>query len=414
MVRVLCCVLCVLVSQALGQSGGAWIDAIPEPQRAIEKISGDSELDTKSRQGAALYAITQLILRMSGNEFRNPPRLSARESALLESYGAFYQSFSLDYAAHLNRGLSPERLEELGRNRPSTPFADLEYRYRNSRTFQREVFTLAMGQAWVEQWYEPLVARETQQAEAARAQMQQGLDLLNANAQRSREAAAQRRREAMLRIALGLVVMLAGIGWTILTWRSTRLDARDPFIVTGRRAGWTLAACTGLTTDSRVYTTTTRHTTRERFNDHRPDVVRSHDVHTSHREFVVHTAERAYPFHLRNSNLLVGDGHVVSCAWPEKGRKTRDHLLLINHTTQVQQVSDGFVAPLFLPGWLIAIGVGIAMHWIVGLLVLMLVAAAWKVVKTLQTRRFNQQDLSRLISVLNTRAAEVAHLTPAG
>ncbi len=413
MLRLLCCVLCVMVSQAFGQSGGAWIDAIPEPQRAIEPISGDSELDTRSRQGAALYAITQLILRMTGNEFRNPPRLSARESALLEAYRAYYQSFSLDYAAQLNRGLSPEQLEALGRNRPSTPFADLEYRYRTSRTFQRETFIAVMGQAWVEQWYEPLVAREAQQTEAARAQMQQGLDLLNANAQRSREAAAQRTRDALLRIGLGLVVLLAGIGWTILTWRPTRLDARDPFIVTGRRAGWTLAACTGLASDVRVYTTTTRHTTRERFNDHRPDVVRSHDVHTSHREFVVHTAERAYPFHLRNTDLLIGDGHVVSCAWPEKGRKTRDHLLLLNHTTQVQMVSNGFVAPLFLPGWLIAVGVGIATHWIVGLLVLLVFAAAWKVVKTLQTRRFSQQDLSRLISVLDARAAQVPHLTPA-
>jgi hypothetical protein len=417
----ICIVLLLIFSPALGQpstgaGAGGWIEGIPAPQEAIQKISGTSELDTKSRQGAALYAISQLILRMTGNEFRNPPRLSPREAALLADYQAFYGSFSKEYADHLNRGLSPERLEAMGRNRPSTPFADLEYRYRSHPAHQREAFTAIMGAAWIKEWYEPLVAREAQQATAAREQSQRAMDEHNQRADELRAAHVARARARLLRIAGGIIIAAAGIAWAIFAWRPTRLDTADPFVITGRRArgGWGIKAITGIVSDSRVYTTTTRHFTRERFNDSRPDVVRWHDVTTSHREFVVNTESRSQPFHLLNTDLLIGDGHTVSCAWPERGNKARSELLIVNHTTQTDVARDEFITPAFMPIFVITLGIGIAMHLVMGILALVVTAIVWKVIQMLQSRRFRRQDLSRLVAALNARAAEAPRLEPVG
>lgn len=412
-----CVVVFLMVSQASsqsGKSGGAWIDAIPEPQAAIQRISGESELEIKSRQGAALYAISQLILRMTGNEFRNPPRLSQREAALLADYQAYYASFSKEYADHLNRGLSPERIAELGRDRPSAPFADLEYRYRSHPAYQREAFTAIMGAAWVEEWYEPLVARENQQAAAARERSQRALDEHNKRADELRAESTARARAHLMRIAAGIAIAMAGIAWAIYAWRATRLDASDPFVAAGRRAGWRIEAVTGKVSDVRIYTTTKRYTSRERFNDHRPDVVRWHDVTTSHREFIVNTESGAYPFHLRDTELLIGDGHIVSCAWPVRGSSTRSELLIVNHTTRSQVARDSFIAPAFMPVWVIALGAGIAIHLVMGIFSLVVIAGVWKVVQMLQSRRFWRQDLSRLVAALNARAADVPQVERVG
>lgn len=413
-ITAICIVLFLIGAWAHGQSGGGWIEAIPAPPAAIQKISGTSELDTKSRQGAALYAMTQLILRLTGNEFRNPPKLSRREEGLLADYRAFYQSFSKEYADHLNQGLSPERIAELGRERPSAPFADLEYRYRSNPAFQREVFTAIMGAAWVEQWYEPLAARETQQVAAARERSQEALDEHNQRAAELQAQSAARTRANLLRIAAGSVVALAGIGWAVFAWRPTRLDGSDPFIAGGRRAGWGIRAITGIVSDSRAYTTTTRYFTRERFNDHRPDVVRWHDVSTSHREFVVNADSGSRPFHLRNTDLLIGDGHTVSCAWPQRGDKARSELVVVNHTTQAQVARDEFITPAFMPVWVIAVGIGIATHLVMGMLAMVVAGLAWKSVQMLQSRRFRREDLSRLVAALKAQAAEAPRLEPAG
>jgi hypothetical protein len=409
-----CIVLVLMVARAHGQSGGAWIEAIPEPRAAIQKISGTSELNTKSRQGAALYAMRQLILRLTGNEFRNPPRLSPREEALLADYGSFYQSFSKEYADHLNQGLSPERLAELGRERPSAPFADLESRYRSHPAFQREAFTAIMGAAWVEAWYEPMVAREDRQVAAARERSQRAMDEHNQRAAELQAQSAARARANRLRMGAGVVVAVAGIGWAVFAWRPTRLDGSDPFIVGGRRAGWSITSITGIVSDSRVYTTTTRYFTRERFNDSRPDVVRWHDVTTSHREFVVNSESGSRPFHLRNTDLLIGDGHTVSCAWPERGNKARSELVVVNHTTQRDVARDEFITPAFMPVWVIALGIGIAMHVVMGILALVVAAVVWKILQMLQSRRFRREDLSRLVGALNARAVEAARLEPVG
>ncbi len=398
---------CFLFTGALqAQSGGAWIDAIPEPERAIEKITGKDELDTKSRQGAAIHAIARVILRLSGNEFANPPRMTAAEQALHARYTEFYPRFSMEYANRLNQGLSPERLAELGNQRPSAPFANLEMSYRNSPGFQHQAFTAVMGEDWVTRWYEPLVERERRIAENVRAQYE-------AHADASRARRAEVTQNAALNAAvrfIGLLIFLAGAVWMALSWRGVHLDPNDPMRLTGRRSGWVFSPVTGFASDIRVYTS--QHTTRsvKRSNDFRPDEVSTHTTSTHHCEFILNSQNGKRPIHLADGGLQVGEGHLVSCVWPGNGGKSRGMVLAYNHDTTQRSVFSStigrLVGPRFLPGVVATLGVGLAVHWSMAFLFFLVFGAAFWVLGVIRTRAFNSRDIPRIIERLRALEPE--------
>lgn len=405
LIMVLAC--CTGVLRA--QSGGAWIDAIPEPQRAIEKISGKDELDTKSRQGAAIHEIARVILRLSGNEFRNPPRMTAREQALHKQYTDFYQEFSMEYTNRLNRGLSPERLAELGNQRPSAPFANLEYAYRISATFQHQTFTTVMGEEWVTRWYEPLVERDRRIVANAQAQFQ-------ADTAASQARQRELNENALISLAvrvLGLPLFVIGVIWWALSWRSVPTDPADPMRLTGRGRAWSFRPVTGFASDIRVYTVQTRHTTVKRHNDFRPDEVSTHTTSRHHCEFFINAPDRKHPVHLTDAGLQVGDGHLVSCVWPVRDNgKSRGMILALNHDTTQRSVftqSIGrLIGPRFLPGVLASIGVGLMMYWPMGLMFLLIYLVVFWVMGVIRVRGFTKRDLPRIIDRLNQDAAGVS------
>lgn len=393
---------------SLAQSGGAWIDAIPEPERAIEKISGKDELDTKSRQSAALHEIARVILRLSGNEFAGTPRMTAREQALHGRYTGFYQRFSAEYADRLNRGLSPERLAEMGNQRPSTPFVNLEYAYRSNPTFQRQTFATVMGDEWVAKWYEPLVERDRKISENARAQHE-------AQYEASRAHRAEAARNAALRVAVrfaGLVIFLTAAVWMARSWRAANPDPSDPMRLTGPRSGWALAPVTGFASDVRVYTV--RHTSWfvKRSNDFRPDEVSVHSTTTHHCEFILNNQQGKRPIHLTDAGLQVGEGHLVSCVWPEKGARSRAMVLAYNHDTTLhatfKQSIGRAVGPRFLPGLLGALGIGLMIHWATAVLFLLAFFAAFWALWEVRTRAFTKRDVPRIIERLKALEPEVS------
>lgn len=400
--------LCVSASVCSAQSGGAWIDAIPEPQRAIEQISGKDELDTKSRQGAAIHEIARLILRLSGNEFSNPRRMTAREEALHKQYTDFYREFSMEYANRLNRGLSPERLAELGNQRPSAPFANLEYAYRVSGGFQLQTFTAVMGEEWVNQWYIPLVQRDQRIAESVRAESDAFTDATRARQAEQREAAAVNFAVRLV----GVVIFLIGLVWLLLSWRGVQLDPHDPMRLTGRRAGWVFEPVTGFASDIRVYTS--HQTTRSvrRSNDFRPDEVSTHTTSTHHCEFILNHEGGKKPVHLADAGLQVGDGHLVSCVWPRNGGKSRGMVLAYNHDTTQRSVFSStigwLVGPRFIPGLVATLGVGLAIHWSMALAFFLVFAVAFWCLGIIRVRAFNGRDVPRIIERLRSLEPQVS------
>lgn len=388
------------ISSASAQSGGAWIDAIPEPQQAIEKISGKDELDTKSRQGAALHEIARVILRLSGNEFSNPHRLTAREEALHKQYTDYYKEFSMEYANRLNRGLSPERLAEMGNQRPSAPFANLEYAYRASGGFQLQTFTTVMGEDWVNRWYIPMVQRDQRIAESMRAES-------DAHAEATRASRDQVNRDAWLNAGIrlvGVVVFLICLVWTLLSWRGVRTDPQDAMRLTGRRAGWVFEPVTGFASDIRVYTS--HQTTRsvKRSNDFRPDEVSTRTTSTHHCEFILNYEQGKRPIHLADGGLQVGQGHLVSCVWPRKGGKSRGMVLAYNHDTTQRAVFSSnigwLIGPRFIPGLVATLGVGLAIHWSMALAFFLLFGLAFWCLGVMRVRAFNGRDVPRIIERL--------------
>lgn len=395
-------------SVAFAQSGGAWIDAIPEPQRAIEKISGKDELDTKSRQGAAIHEIARVILRLGGSEFSGPSRLTPREQALHKQYTDFYKEFSMEYANRLNQGLSPERLAELGNQRPSAPFANLEYAYRVSGSFQLQTFTTVMGEEWVNQWYIPLVQRDQEIVESVRAESDAFMDATRA---KRNEQIREARMRATVRL-VGVVIFLIGMVWLLLSWRGVRTDPQDPMRLTGRRAGWVFEPVTGFASDIRVYTS--HQTTRsvKRYNDFRPDEVSTHTTSTHHCEFILNNENGKRPIHLADGGLQVGDGHLVSCVWPRKGGKSRGMVLAYNHdTTQRTVFSDNIgwlVGPRFIPGLVATLGVGLAIHWSMALAFFLLFGFAFWCLGVIRVRAFNGRDVPRIIERLRSLEPRVS------
>lgn len=392
--------------------GGDWINDIPEPRQAIEKITGDTELETKSRQGAALYAIQQVILKLSGNEFRNPPRLTTREEALLTQYGEYYQTFSREYAERLNRGLTPEQIAELGPNRPSAPFSNMEMSLRSNPGFQRMAFTAIMGEPWVTQWFEPLVARERAISDQVRSDFeayneQQRQKMIEQNEKDKAEA-----RVARLRFMLGGTLILLGLVWTVLSWRRVRLDPENPLRFTGRRHNWTLEPRTGFASDVKVYTTETRTTTIERFNDFRPDRRTTTVTSTHHCEFMLNTESGTVPIHLTNAGMQVGENQQLSCAWPSRGEKGMGLLIILNHDTNhhviMRTVSGLMVGPRVLPLFVMGLGVLIYLGPVMLLLYAILAFLVWSILMAVRTRTFRRKDAPRALELLRTRAAEAS------
>jgi hypothetical protein len=387
-------------SVAFAQSGGAWIDAIPEPQRAIEKISGKDELDTKSRQGAAVHEIARVILRLGGSEFSGPSRLTPREQALHKQYTDFYRAFSMEYANRLNQGLSPERLAELGNQRPSAPFANLEYAYRVSGSFQLQTFTTVMGEEWVNQWYIPLTQREQQVAAGVRAES-------DAFADATRASRDEQIKQSWIRAAfrlVGVLIFLIGLVWLLLSWRGVRTDAQDAMRLTGRRAGWVFEPVTGFASDIRVYTS--HQTTRsvKRSNDFRPDEVSTRTTSTHHCEFILNHEQGKRPIHLADGGLQVGEGHLVSCVWPRKGGKSRGMVLAYNHDTTQRAVFSSnigwLIGPRFIPGLVATLGVGLAIHWSMALAFLLVFVVVFWCMGVIRVRAFNGRDVPRIIERL--------------
>lgn len=392
--------------------GGDWINDIPEPRQAIQQITGDTELEMKSRQGAALYAIQQVILKLSGNEFRSPRRLTTREEALLTQYGEYYQTFSREYAERLNRGLTPEQIAELGPNRPSAPFANLEMSLRSNPGFQRMAFTAIMGEPWVTQWFEPLVARERAISDEVRSDF----DAFNEQ-QRQKMIAQNEKDKAEARVArqqfmLGSALILIGLVWTVLSWRRVRLDPDDPLRFTGRRRNWTFQPRTGFASDVKVYTTQQRTTTIERFNDFRPDRRTTTVTDTHHCEFMLNTESGTTPIHLTNSGMQVGEGQLLSCVWPFKGENSGGLLIVQNHDTNhhivMRTVSGWMVGPRVLPLFVMGLGVLIYLGPVILLLYAIVAFLAWSVMMALRTRIFRRKDAPRVLELLRTRAAEAS------
>ncbi|MFU8829369.1 MAG: hypothetical protein ACNA8P_08035 [Phycisphaerales bacterium] len=409
-----CGVFLFLSSIAFAQPypGGDWINDIPEPQQAIQKITGDTELEMKSRQGAALYAIQQVILKLSGNEFRNPRRLTTREEALLTQYSEYYQTFSREYAERLNRGLTPEQITELGPNRPSAPFANMEMSLRSNPGFQRMAFTAIMGEPWVTQWFEPLVARERAISDEVRSDF----DAFNEQ-QRQKMIAQNEKDKAEARVArqqfiLGNSLILLGLVWTVLSWRRVRLDPDDPLRFTGRRRNWTLQPRTGFASDVKVYTTQQRTTTVERFNDFRPDRRTTTVTDTHHCEFMLNTESGTVPIHLTNAGLQVGEGQLLSCVWPRKGEKYRGLIMVQNHDTNqhviIRTVSGWMVGPRFIPGIVTVVGFALFPGFAFALLYAIAFFILWSVMMALRTRTFRRKDAPRVLELLRTRAAEAS------
>lgn len=417
MVRAAFVWLCVLVcvhSLVFAQPypGGDWINDIPEPQLAIQKITGDTELEMKSRQGAALYAIQQVILKLSGNEFSNPRRLTAREEALLKQYSEYYQSFSKEYADQLNRGLTPEQIAALGPNRPSAPFANLESSLRSNPGFQRMAFTAIMGEPWVTKWYEPLVAHERAISDRVRSQFdqfneQQQQKMIEQN---EKDRAEARTKNRMFVFGSGLALL--GLVWTVLSWRRIRLDPADPLRFTGRRRHWTLEPRTGFTSDVKVYTTETRTTTIERFNDFRPDRRTTTVTSTHHCEFMLNTESGTIPIHLTNAGMQVGEGQLLSCVWPYKGEKSTGLLIVQNHDTNhhvvMRTVSGLMVGPRFIPGIVTVVGFVLFPGFAFALLYAIAFFIAWSIMMAIRTRTFRRKDAPRVLEVLRAKAAETS------
>lgn len=411
-ILIVTCILFSGMSQA--QSGGAWIDAIPEPQQAIEKISGKDELETKSLQGATIYAIAQVILRLSGNEFASPRRLTAREQALHTRYTEFYVSFSKEYTDKLNHGLSPERIAELGNQRPSAAFANLESRYRSNPGFQRHAFTEVMGEDWVKEWYEPMVERDMRTVADVRAWSDAQM---KASKARSQELIEQDAANAVVRL-IGVLIFLAGAVWMARGSRSVRLDPDDPMRLTGRRRGWTLSPYTGFASDIRVYTSQRTVTTVQRHNKLGPDDVSRHTTTTHHCEFILNNKNSKHPVHLTDGGLQVGEGHLVSCVWPGNGRKSAGMLLAYNHDTNQRavfsQTIGWLVRPRFLPGPVMMLGVAIAVHWSMAFTFLLLFSLAVWMLGVIRTRAFCQRDLPRIFERLRASESEFSPLVGVG
>ncbi|MCH8508036.1 MAG: hypothetical protein LAT64_04615 [Phycisphaerales bacterium] len=406
-------VLALLCVPAWAQSGGAWIDAIPEPQRAIEKISGKDELDTKSRQGAAIHEIARVILRLGGSEFSGPSRLNPREQALHKQYTDFYHEFSTEYANRLNRGLSPERLDEMGNRRPSAPFANLEYAYRISPTFQHQTFTAVMGEEWVTRWYEPLIERDRRIVADS-----YNRSMADAEASRARAKELNERNAKSLRARLvGVVIFVIGVAWTLLGWRAVRTDPKDPMRLTGRRRGWVFVPVTGFASDIRVYTSHKTTTTVRQHSDFRPNEVSSHTTSTHHCEFILNNQNGKKPVHLSDAGLQVGEGHLISCVWPWRGQRSRGMVLAYNHDTTQRSVFrcvDKLTGPRFLPGLVATLGVALAAHWSLALAFFLVFLVFYWVLAVVRARAFNKRDVPRIIERLRALEPEVSAVVGVG